>query len=1679
MRSFKHFLRNLTAGAALSIGFLPSVHAFANLSGADMLDYTAYPVTTLENVTPQVMLAMSRDHQYFLKAYNDYTDLDDSGTVEQDETTYNNSFEYYGYFDPDKCYSYDRQNFPGGGFIEHFEPKAFAVNYYCDTVAGEWSGNFMNWATMTRMDIIRKMMYGGRRYEDRDSHTILERALLPTDAHSFAKYYNGDDIEKLTPFTGVKTDTTNGGDADGIDDQDEGITICNTTRPKNSGSSQTTTERPLARIVEGNFKLWAANERWQCRFDKNARNANNPAASGIFADDDEPNSGSDGLTNGGYGPDFELHILACVPGLISSNDDNENCKQYPDGNYKPRGLVQEYGEDGRIDFGMFTGTFDNHVKGGVLRKNIGGLDDEINPDDGTFKADPNSAVPAVGIMRTLDKFRIYGYDYQDGVYDKGDSCGFREKGLVDSRCFSWGNPMGEIYAEALRYFAGLTATTQFDANDNTFVGGLDEETWVDPLDDDNFCAGLNLIMINSSLNSFDHDQIDVFDAVGNGNTAESLTKTVGDLEGITGNDYFVGEIDGVASDELCTAKTVNDLGKVRGQCPEGPTQKGTYNIAGMAHYAATEDIRPLLQGDQRVTTYAVQLSTDVPRIRVPVDADNEITIIPAIQLSNCAGGCNPTTGTKAAGTLIDFQIVQVHTETAPGSGIFTGRFYSNHEVSEAGGDYDQDLWGTISYTLNTNVSPATISITTDLHAQSSSAGVLYGFVLSGTTQDGFHAYTGMNSAVFNDPDVTILDCSSEVGDNNCDTGDGPATHTFTAGSGAGAQFLPDPLFLAAKYGGFVDSNGNGIPDLDGEWDVRDTSGNRVPGGDGIPDTFFFVTNPAALEDALRSVFDQVIERVASGTAAAVVASEQEGTGAVFQALYDPIKTDVLGNEATWMGTLHAVFVDPNGFLREDTNDNDQLDNYQTDKVIEIFFDEDARRARLRRFDSSDAAEFVDDGNTEAELETLNPIWNARRQLSSVSDVITQRTYTNTADTGRYIFTWLDTDYDGLVKTDGTEQFDFTTTTFDDNNFGWLDFYDGVTLNDDEADKLVNFIRGEDQAGYRTRVVDYDKDGAAETQRLGDIVNSTPTVMGTPAEAFDILSLDNSYAAFRAQYVNRRNVVFVGANDGMIHAINGGFFDVTTSEFKTALNVGDIAHPLGSELWAYIPKNLLGHLQWLADEDYTHVYYSDLKPFLFDAKIFDPNDADHPNGWGTVLVVGMRLGGGHDGNGILLDTQADGYGVANADNDDSDDVQTKSAYVLLDVTNPEEAPTVIAELSPPDQYFTTSFPAVALIGAPDPTGELNPPNEWYLIFGSGPTDLGDVESNQTAKLFAYDLRELVLGNDGVVEDGPFDDGIANNGIGFYDTNDADTFVGEITISDQDLDMKAEAVYFGTVGLRDGTGGNLYRMTLDEDEAPSNWETPFELLAVDKPFTARPSITIDEQFRTWIIAGTGRLWANDDKNSTGIQTLYGAIDQYSIPGNPLVDFNNPTTLDYPNFIDVTDAVTFADGQVDLDGDGNLDTTYDAVSADVSSAGGWFHNYDSDFPLFVEPSERTVSNSTLIGGIVLSTAFTPSTDQCGAEGESRIIGRAFDSGLVPPLGIFGQVCNGCPDGNAEAVGSVSLGAGLASSPSIHIGNQDVPGKVTVIVQQSTGAITGNQAQTMGGLNNGEVSWQEFRFE
>ncbi|MDJ0860748.1 MAG: hypothetical protein QNJ82_00740 [Gammaproteobacteria bacterium] len=1669
MKSISTQVKNSLLGLTLSITCLPGflawdAHAEMNAT-VTMADFTSFPVTTTETSTPLVMMLLSLDHQLFFKAYNDYSDVSGDGIV---DTTYNHSHAYYGYFDSDMCYAYDTTD-------NRFEPREAAdVDGYCTgTAASYWSGNFLNWTTMTRIDSVRKLLYGGKRSTDSATDTVLERAFLPHDAHSFAKYYGATaaertELQNLTPFS--NNDMNNHGG---------GMTFCNTTRNNASAYSQNVTDPPLMRVAEGNWALWASNERWQCTWDNEQgdnTNANNAVNSGIPAGSDDPSP----TTHGRGQVNYNVRVQVCVSGLI----DTQSCRQYPSANYKPAGLLQKYGENEQMHFGLITGSFGKNKSGGVLRKNVTNFANEVNKTtDGTFTG-------VNGLVKSLNAARLYGYVYSDGYYNDagpaGDDCDWGLSAFADGVCSNWGNPLSEMYAEALRYFKGeANASAAYTTDDSTRLAGLTTATWnaASLLSNTNRCAPLNIIAFNGSVSSYDGDGLGTLDA-----TADTKADAIGTDEGINGKSYFVGE-SGAATDQLCTAKTVSALGDVEGLCPEAPRLDGTYKIAGLAYDAHVNDIRNDLTGDQTVNTFGIALAPALPVISVPDPATGKViaTILPACQNEDLTpdGNC----------ALVDFKVVSQ--DVAAGTGLF----YVNWEDSEQGGDFDQDMWGTIAYTTN----GTSITVTTDVHAESTIFDMGFGYVIGGTTQDGFHAHSGIEGYEYNDP-TGVADCS------NCQVGNAATSVTYTIGSSSG-DLLESPLFYAAKWGGFSDSNANKKPDLKSEWDRKTTDGLVSPTGDGIPDNYFFVTDPAALEKALVRVFEAILERTASGTAAAVVANTASGNGAAFQALYEPLRKDTNNNEVKWIGTLHGLWLDETGLLREDNpagTPNGILDDYNTDPVVQVFYDNGSKVTRIRRWGSSAADTFEASTGVELHLNELSPIWNAREQLylSSLSSTALESNrsnYTDTADTGRWIFSWFDYGggdsskaLNGIV--DASEQVPFDKSDVATNDlYGWFDAADFWPVNaiDDINDKkkvsnLVDYIRGvEFASGARNRTIDYDGDGTTEVMRMGDIIHATPTPVQAPREAFDLLYGDKGYGAFMKKYFDRRQVVYVSGNDGMIHAINAGFFGLTDvggkkrPSFKKKLKSGQTEHPLGSELWAYVPMNLLPHLKWLKDPQYSHVYFADLKPRIFDAKLklgssgSDSDcpgntpgaDADHKCGWGTYMVAGMRLGGG----AILTDTSHDGLGGNNADGDATDDITLRSSYTLFDITNPEAPPEVIAELSHPDLGYSLSYPAVVAVRKPGTTIS-NGPSKWYLIFGTGPTDLGSVTSSQSAGLLVYDLQKLVDKQTGAF-------------VGKIDLNTTGAFTGDPVVVDWDLDYSAESIYIGTAsGNAASPGGKLIRISIPDPEVNSSkdatlltsWKVHTMLAPSGKPFLAPVTAAIDEFGKHWVYASTGRYFVDGDKSSKGTQTLYGMID-------PTFDFNTGSsgtqTPTLPKA--VSQLVNTTNAHVSVQGDlvGVSDpsgtvtpvNTFSKLVKVVEAAGGWRLNYTADG---TSPAERGVFGSALVGGILLSPAFTPNPDLCGAEGTSALYGLYYKTGTATQFPVFGKKsCGTCGWGSVEeSVSSISLGAGLASTPSVHVGEGMGDKQVTVIEQTSTGAIVVEQASTVGRVKSGEMSWREY---
>jgi type IV pilus assembly protein PilY1 len=1254
----KTTIKQVILSGAIALSFA------AGPAHAALLNLATQPLYLGTQIPPSVMLTMTKDQQLYKKAYNDFADLDGDGVM---ETTYKHSIIYYGYFDSFKCYDYVTANL-------RFEPFATNTDKYCTgTSAGKWSGNFLNWASMTRMDAVRKLLYGGLRSTDTATLTILERTYLPTDAHSYAKYYNGTDTNQLTPFapantaptststssnspgnntdktwnitggsalttfslgdqiivsrtsdatitmTGVVACVNNGGtqtaalgkscgtnntilinipasastgtggpftDWTLTNKTRVGITFCNTTlggtgtngtgsinSPQNK--SQTNTNPPLMRVALGDYSLWTAQERWQCYFREEStspgqdlsnygttrNNGNRAAFSGLYANTFEPRkaaaAGAD-EERGIGSDDYVVRVKACVTGLLG----NEKCKEYNTSNqFKPIGLLQVYGDTGLINFGLMTGSYSKNISGGVLRKNTGSFTDEVAA-DGTFLTPAGG-----GIVNTLNKMRIYGYYYGDGTYlgSNGDNCGFQLTSITEGNCRSWGNPMSEIYFESLRYFSGATAPTAAfsTTNDSTLLTGLGTAAWpassTTVISNSNYCTPLNILVFNSSVSTNEADnQIGSLTVINSSQTASQLTTTVGNNEPGSGavtnpNSFFFGKTPTLASTnsgfELCTGKTLatgTGLGDIIGICPEGPTLEGSYLISGLAYHAKINRIRTDLTSvpaadtkSLKVTTYGINLSTNVPTLPLKVLGDTAPRVIwqPAYRLNNAAP--------QGGGSLVDLKIVNQTVTTTSSQ----GSLYINWEDSEQGGDYDQDMWGTLNWCMqvgsDTTSCPAnggranSISITTRPIAQSTAQPQGFGYIISGTSQDGPHFHSGILGFNFTDPaNVTVTpgtQANASGGCNNCNVADAATTVVYSLSSSTTGQPLKDPLYYAAKYGGFKDSDGNNLPNLTSEWDSL--LANGAAGSDGNPDNYFLVSNPLGLETALNKAFLTILQ-VSSASSVATNSTSLNTGSKVFQARF---------NSNDWSGQLRALAVNADGSINTTPD--------------------------------WDAADLMNPVLTPAFSATARKLITFNKGLSGA--------------TPRGIpFRWP-----GNTASPTTAELTPAQITALKTNPG-----SGTVEADTVGSNRLNYLRGDgtneslSPGDFRVR----------QGTKLGDIVNSNPVFVGPPNAGFG----DAAYATFRTTYASRTPVIYAAANDGFLHG-----FDASSGTTK------------GTEVFGYMPSKALLKANKLTSQTYnsTHQYFFDGSPEVQDVCTAF-NASNVCTAWSTMLAVTMGAGG---------------------------------------------------------------------------------------------------------------------------------------------------------------------------------------------------------------------------------------------------------------------------------------------------------------------------------------------------------------------------------------------------------------------------------------------------------------------
>ncbi len=168
----------------------------------------------------------------------------------------------------------------------------------------------------------------------------------------------------------------------------------------------------------------------------------------------------------------------------------------------------------------------------------------------------------------------------------------------------------------------------------------------------------------------------------------------------------------------------------------------------------------------------------------------------------------------------------------------------------------------------------------------------------------------------------------------------------------------------------------------------------------------------------------------------------------------------------------------------------------------------------------------------------------------------------------------------------------------------LDF-NAAGIDDGKCATRLAWLRGDNSLEVKiVNGVTVGEFRARNGKTMGDIINSDPAYVYTEDLGYGALSgaEGSSYADFVTDKANRPPMVYVGSNDGMLHAIQ-------------AAVAGD---DKGKEVFAFVPSGVYGNLSKLTDPGYSHVYYVDGAPTA--------GDAYWDGSWHTVVVGGLNAGG---------------------------------------------------------------------------------------------------------------------------------------------------------------------------------------------------------------------------------------------------------------------------------------------------------------------------------------------------------------------------------------------------------------------------------------------------------------------
>lgn len=397
----------------------------------------------------------------------------------------------------------------------------------------------------------------------------------------------------------------------------------------------------------------------------------------------------------------------------------------------------------------------------------------------------------------------------------------------------------------------------------------------------------------------------------------------------------------------------------------------------------------------------------------------------------------------------------------------------------------------------------------------------------------------------------------------------------------------------------------------------------------------------------------------------------------------------------------------------------------------------------------------------------------------------------------------------------------------------------------EQTNVLNYLRG-DATNESTLTV--RKAYRYRASALGDIVDSGAIYMGPPSGVYSD-AYNPGYAAFKTAKASRKPVVFVGANDGMLHA-----FDAQVNGASTG----------GQELFALVPNAVYqgpdgrpveSGLRALADNAYQHRYYVNATGMVRDVDFaragVTPSASATPD-WRSLLVTGLGKGG--------------------------------RSYVAIDVTDPSAwtsesavAGKVLWEFTHEDLGFTFGRPMIVK------TAKWG----WVVIVAGGyNNNLGsDASKKGKGVIFVLDPRDGTLLHRVYTTQGS-----ATSPAGLEHPNG---YVPDYA------DMTLESLYVGDLL------GNVWRMDFTSPTVSVPAPTlPIARLTdgegVPQPITTVILPEIAPSLARYVFVGTGRLLHTDDRDNTQQQTFYALRDgtvssPYSTEsgaGNPL-----PSGVSFP--------------------------------------------------------------------------------------------------------------------------------------------------------------------------------------